>query len=132
MERKIGEKFEYAPGVWFVVAPEVRDCLGCAFICPECSNRRGILGYCNRHAREDGKDIIFIKYIPEKQENKTSELEARILRLEQILSIEPVIVEQEAIKKFPRDQYSISEAWSRARREAIDDIFKKNIDKLAQ
>lgn len=132
MERKIGEKFEYEPGVWFVVTPEVVDCSGCAFIFPECSNRRGFLGYCNKHAREDGRDIIFRKYIPDDRIDKTAELEARILRLEQMLSLEPVIVEQESIKKFPRDQYSISEAWSRARREAIDENFKKSIDKLSE
>lgn len=131
MERKIGEKFELN-GEKYVVTPEVSDCSGCVFMFPECSTRRGILGYCNKHAREDERDVIFKKYIPDKPIDKTAELEARILRLEQILSLEPVVVEQEAIKKFPRDQYSISEAWSRARREAIDENFKKSIDKLSE
>lgn len=122
MERKIGEKFEYA-GVWFVVTPEVVDCSGCAFIFPECSTRRGILGYCNKHAREDERDVIFKKYIPDKPIDKTAELEARILRLEQMLCIEAVYTEPEDIA---------AKGWSRARREAIDDNFKKSIDKLSK
>lgn len=58
MERKIGEKFEFFPGVWLeVVAGALCD--DCTIMPGPCGNTRYIRGECSAHGRRDKTSVIF-------------------------------------------------------------------------
>lgn len=59
MERKIGEKFEYSPGVWLEVVAEVCHCDGCFFAPCPCLRSRDITGHCNNALRSGQDGVIF-------------------------------------------------------------------------
>ena len=59
MERKIGEKFEYSPGVWLeVVAGGL--CEDCALEPEPCGDKMYIKGACSAHGRRDNTSVVFI------------------------------------------------------------------------
>ena len=64
MERKIGEKFEYAPGVWLEVVAG-NGCFSCAlFADKDCGIRRTERGNCSAVARVDGVPVVFVRCDP--------------------------------------------------------------------
>lgn len=67
MERKIGEKFEYSPGVWLEVVASAGDrCFSCAlFADRDCGVHRAARGNCSRFTRRaDHNNIIFVRCEP--------------------------------------------------------------------
>ena len=69
MERKIGEKFEYSPGVWLEVAPDLKMCCGCFFDGWRCGDVRGVRGNCVYEDRADDQGVIFRLCDPPAPEN---------------------------------------------------------------
>ena len=61
MERKIGEKFEYSPGVWLEVAPQC-FCEDCFFDGMRCDIAR--TGDCSISGRPDSTPVIFRRCVP--------------------------------------------------------------------
>ena len=118
MERKIGEKFEYSPGVWLEVAPEIRHCDGCFFAPCPCLRSRDITGHCNNALRSGQGGVIFRRCeppAPEKPETpKPSEASLEfIAKLEEIKTAPP-----------PTEwMQGMTEAWQNEIIEAARDAF---------
>ena len=115
MERKIGEKFEYAPGVWLEVAECIDGCAGCFF--------RGGIGCivmqgCTSMIRSDDISVIF-RYcdppapkIPETPKPSEAGLDF-IAKLEEIKTAPP-----------PTEwMQGMTEAWQNEIIEAARDAF---------
>ena len=66
MERKIGEKFEYSPGVWLEVVAGAGDgCFSCAlFADRDCGVYKVSRGNCSRFTRRDGVPVVFVRCEP--------------------------------------------------------------------
>ena len=58
MERKIGEKFEYSPGVWLEVVAGAL-CEDCALEPEPCGDKLYIKGACSAHGRRDNTSVVF-------------------------------------------------------------------------
>lgn len=121
MERKIGEKFEYSPGVWLEVAPEIRQCEGCFFAPCPCRRSPGITGHCSKAMRSGRGGAIFRRCDPPAPEKPETPKEPK--PSEAVLEFSAVLHEIKTAPPPTEWMQGMTEAWQNEIIEAARDAF---------
>lgn len=73
MERKIGETFEFEGHKLMVVVDDRCKCGKCFFCNKDCSSIKDVRCFCSEECRTDKKNVIFIEYNDEKQQEQAEQ-----------------------------------------------------------